>query len=294
MEEAVLFTFSAIGLNKRYIFFNINMVGRHIFLGVISLAVIFLLVSCAPLIQKPGEEVVSTENVVDNTLESTTGGNEGSEVATSNSKPKITIVPPKEKPKPMYDPIVNDFITKAKEVGSYRYTFDASKGGMYDYYIYGQNARKVYLVPIKLKGDVNYNEVYFDTNLQNAVAVCTKGVSSCNFAWKKAYNVDYEKERVYLTPMSVVDNIPYSAKKVGEEVFDNQKTSIIEYVNGEGRKERLWMDHYTGLPLKQVIYSVDVENGDKELTKHTFTRVILNIKKSEVMFPEVDFEMQKW
>ena len=265
--------------------------------GFIGLFVLFLIVGCTPLIQKPGEEIVVTEKVVEDTVADATVAvdEKSTEVAVPvpNSKPKITIVPPKEKPKPMYDPIVNEFITKAKEVGAYRYTFDASKAGTYDYYIYGQNTKKVYLVPIKLKGDVNYNEVYLDTLLQDAVVVCTKGVSSCTYAWKKAYDINYDLEKVDLTPLFIVENIPYSAKKVGEEVFDNQKTSIIEYMNGQGKKERLWMDHYTGLPLKQVIYSVDVENGDKELAKHTFTRVILNIKKSEVVFPASEFEMQK-
>ncbi len=276
------------------------MVGKRIFRGFIGLFVLFLIVGCTPLIQKPGERVVATEKVVEEKVTDTTMavGEKSIEtvkevVAQPNSKPKITIVPPKEKPKPMYDPIVNEFITKAKEVGAYRYTFDASKGGTYDYYIYGQNAKKVYLVPIKLKGDVNYNEVYLDTQLQDAVVVCTKGVSSCTFAWKKAYDINYDLEKVDLTPLGIVANIPYSAKKVGEETFDNQKTSIIEYMNSNDKKERLWMDHYTGLPLKQVIYSVDVENGDKELVKHTFTRVILNIKKSDVIFLESEFELQK-
>ncbi len=273
------------------------MVGKRIFAVFVVLFVLFLVVSCTPLIQKPNGEAAPMEKAVkDNVVEkSAVPVQETAKevVVQPNSKPKITIVPPKEKPKPMYDPIVGDLIEKTKKIDNYQYTFDASKGGTYDYYIYGQKAKKVYLVPIKLKGDVNYNEVYLDNPLQDAVVVCTKGVSSCTYAWKKAYQISYIKEKVDLTPLVVVANIPYSAKKVGEEVFDNQKTSIIEYINGQDKKERLWMDHYTGLPLKQVIYSVDTETGDKELVKHTFTRVILNIKKSDVMFPEAEFEMQK-
>ncbi len=273
------------------------MVGRHILRGVIVLFVLFLIVGCTPLIQKPGEGGVSSDMIVEEnvvTQQNTQAAVPVQEVVVvPNSKPKITIVPPKEKPKPMYDPIVNDLIEKAKKIGNYRYTFDASKGETYDYYIYGQKAKKIYLMPIKLKGDVNYNEVYLDDFSNDAKVVCTKGVSSCTYAWKKAYGINYEKEKVDLTPLFIVENIPYSAKKVGEEVFDNQETSIIEYINGQGKKERLWMDHYTGLPLKQVVYSVDTENGDKELVKHTFTRVILNIKKSEVVFPEAEFELQK-
>jgi len=272
------------------------MVGKRILMGFMSLFVVLLVVSCTPLIQKPGE-VVPKENIVeDKVVEQPVVSAQAvtkEVVVQPNSKPKITIIPPKEKPKPQYDPIVNELIEKTKKIDTYRYTFDASKGGTYDYYINGQKTKKVYLVPIKLNGDINYNEVYLDDGLQDAVVVCTKGVSSCTYAWKKAYAVKYENEKVELTPLSVVANIPYSAQKVGEEVVDNQETSIIEYINGQGKKERLWMDHYTGLPLKQVIYSVDTENGDKELLKHTFTRIILGVKKVDVTFPKEEFELQK-
>ncbi len=276
------------------------MVGKHILRGsicVFVLVALFLSIACTPLIQKPGEESGAGQTAVEEKGEqSTTSPAEVPakiEVTPPSAKPKITIVPPKEKPKPSYDPLVAGLMAKANEVGAYRYTYDASKAGTYDYYISGEKAKKVYLVPIKLKGDVNYNEVYLDDALQDAKVICSKGVSSCTFAWKKAYDIEYSTENVELTPLSIVAVIPYSAKKVGEELFDNQKTSIIEYVNAQERKERIWMDHYTGLPLKQVIYSVDDVDGDKELTKHTFTRVILNIKKSEVLFPASEYELQK-
>ncbi|MBI5133580.1 MAG: hypothetical protein HZA83_02605, partial [Thaumarchaeota archaeon] len=209
-----------------------------------------------------------------------------------NSKPKITIIPPEEKPKPTYEPDVAVLLQKAHAVSSYRYTFDAAKSDTYDYFVNGNKVKKVYLEPVKIRDLIYYNEVYLDLNLKTAVGVCTKGVSSCTTAWKKAYPLSFEKEEVILTPLETIIDVPYSAHVVGEELFDGQETSIVEYINTQGRMVRLWMDQYTGLPLKQVIYSVDADT-EKELVKHTFTRVILGVKKSEVTFPETEFEMQK-
>ncbi len=267
----------------------------------LAMLLIFLLVvSCTPLIQKPGEQATSTPAVAPMATDAkitADGQNSGenaepSDVAVQNFKPKITIIPPKEKPQPQYESEVDVLITKAKSVVSYQYAFDASKGGTYTYFISGALAKKVYVEPVKLRDLVYYNEVYLDLNQKKGIGVCTKGVSTCTSVWKQAFPVNFDLEKVEFTPQDLITHIPYSAHVVGEERVDNQETSIVEFTNAQGRKERLWLDQYSGLPLKEVIYSVDTEE-EKELEKHTFTRIILGVKKSEVTFPDTQFEMRK-
>ncbi|MBI2666708.1 hypothetical protein HYX13_03795 [Candidatus Woesearchaeota archaeon] len=73
-------------------------------------------------------------------------------------------------------------------------------------------------------------------------------------------------------------------KKV--ENVDGRSTEIIEDLNIEGKLERLSLDKFYGLPLKQVIYSSADPKSEMEV-KHTYTRLgVGQLKEKDVILPE--------
>lgn len=200
-------------------------------------------------------------------------------VLENNGSPVIVTV---EQGGLVYAPEVLSLLEKSKNVTAYKYYFDTFKGGKYyEVFVREGKVRKVYSDVLKFGEEHYYNEVYLNSLDKEAVAVCTQGGVLCTSVWNKAFLVDYDTEKVSFVPVDLLFNLSYDAHKVGEEIFDNRKAVIIEFVNGKGMKEKLWLDAFYGVPLKQVVYD---ELG-KEGEKHTFTHFIVGVSDEEVMLP---------
>ncbi|MBI2662073.1 hypothetical protein HYX11_01295 [Candidatus Woesearchaeota archaeon] len=247
--------------------------------------VVFLfLISCSPqLAEKPAE--ITTEKA---TPSSEVSSDETPIV--SNSKPTITIVPPQEEAND-YPANIKPIIEKGKKLTSYKYVYDLPSGDSYEYSINGANVKKYYTTTRKSNIlNVYYNEIYFNVNTKEGYAICSMGASSCKNVWEKAFPISYDLEKVAVTPSDLINSIGYDAKKIGEQTYDNYQTIIIEHTNAQGKKEELWLNSYYGLPMIQIIY--DTVNGeDKEIEKHTFTRLSSPVMLSEVTLSE-NFEIQ--
>lgn len=254
-------------------------------LSVTLMIVVFLfLISCSPqLAEKPAEKITAAPTPEASSNAVTT--------VETNSKPTITIIPPQEEVND-YAPELKPLIEKGKKLISYKYVYDIPSGDSYEYFINGNQVKKYYSTTRKSSLlNVYYNEIYYNLNTKEGQAICSVGASSCNNVWKKAFPISYDREKVTITPSDLINTLGYDTKKVGEETFDNYQTIIVEHTNAQGKKEKLWLNSYYGLPMIQIVY--DTINGeDKEIEKHTFTRYSSPVLASEVTLPS-DYEIQK-
>ena len=179
------------------------------------------------------------------------------------------------------DPALAALLLKNKDATNLHYIFDAEKVTGYEIYLRGGKAKKIYTDTKFLRNEVYYNKVFLDWSSQQAVGICDKLGISCSSIWNKAYQVPFESEGIYATPAEVVQRVRYG-REVGSEFFDDRKLKIIEFVNREEKRERLSVDPYYGLPLRQVIFAAD--NTMEE--QHTFINLeVGQIKESEVTVP---------
>lgn len=284
--------------------FKYNLILQHsmrrafVIIGIILLA--FFLISCsseqaeqtivkvtsdATLQEQPQEQIQDTQEVNEETPKTTV---------------KITQTP-KEESKPQSQEVktqetseIDKLINKGKATTNYQYYFISTardenghyyEKASYDTYIKEDKIKKVYISPKKLDEESYYNEVYLDTAEESAIGICTKIGVLCKGIYDKAYQIDYETEKLAVTSVGLLENVGSDAQKVSEEVINNRKTTVIEYTNSQGQKERLALDRYYGLPLKQLIY---VTEGDEETIseKSTFSKVSTgNVKNADVTLP---------
>ncbi len=181
------------------------------------------------------------------------------------------------------DPEAKALLDKSRGATNYVYLFDASKPGAYYVYVRGNKIKKAYLDEQKLNKEIYYSAVYLDLDMKTAVATCEIPGTLCGSYWKKAYPALFNTEADILTPIELVDQVSV-ATLVGTERFENRDLKLIEYTNEDGRRERLGIETYYGLPMKQIVYRSSEE--EEILTQHTFTKLSVGqVKASDVTMP---------
>jgi len=192
-----------------------------------------------------------------------------------------------------YSKDVEELLLKGKGKANYKYYFSSmapnqfgqyeEKAG-YDLYVRDSKMKKSYASPVKIDSANMYDAVYLDSAEKKAFGMCITDTNCVNIQ-NKAYPLDYESEKVSLTPSSILKDVSYDAKIVGTEIFDSSNTKILEYVNKDGDKERLNIDSYSGLPLKQIKYIIE-NDVTKDLSRNMFTQVVVgSVKLSDVQLP---------
>ncbi len=180
---------------------------------------------------------------------------------------------------------IGDLLAKSREEINYRYFFDAGQPLSYDVFVMGSKIKKVYQTPRKLNAEVFYNNVYLDVEARTAVTTCTEPGVLCGPTLKKIYSTAFGQEMVDPVLSALITNVPYNAKVVGTEVFDNHNALIIEYQNTEGLREQLSLDTYSGFPIRQRIFNSDDDRSVVE--HHTFTKLgVGNVLEEDVTLPE--------
>ncbi|MEK6845706.1 MAG: hypothetical protein AABY26_03015 [Nanoarchaeota archaeon] len=200
---------------------------------------------------------------------------------------------------PKYDPEVFSFIEKAKNVDNYRYVFksqvqDSSTGllleeAFYTVLIRVDKAKKVYLEP-KYRGEgVYYNEVLLDLKEKKALGTCTQSGVVCEDDWKKAYSLDYDAQKITITPLGLMLEMPTNARIIGGGMYDARRVTEIEYPRADGSTERLYVDDFYAIPLERRIFKLTEDYEEIILIKQTFTPLSVGsgtVKSSEVNLPE--------
>ncbi len=184
------------------------------------------------------------------------------------------------------DSQVVELVEKAKKIESYTYLLDEADPKGFTVFVYKNKSKKKYLSPVKREGEIFYNEVYLDDTNKNAVAICRDGGVLCEGLGDKVFTLTYEAERNLVDPLNLVREVVL-AEKVGTEKIDNRATLIIKYLNKEGLTEKLWLDEFYGVPMRQVVFAPQQDNEETELLKHTFTKIkIGSVKEADVTVPE--------
>ena len=250
------------------------------------LFMVLFIVSCS----FPSEEKIETKP-----QETVLPSSEIAESIAESNASETTEIPLQETlPEQQLDPEIEELIAKGRNAANYNYFFSSLVRDNYGIYtetsytvfVKEEKTKKVYLNPKKLRGDIFYNEIYLDNTKKTAIGICTKIGILCEKILDKAYAVDYLSEKIDVTPAELLKGVGLNAAKVGEEVIDNRKTTIIEYTNAKGQKERLSLDNHFGLPLKQIIYET---SDDQEIILETnrFSKFSVgNVLTKEVTLPE--------
>lgn len=190
------------------------------------------------------------------------------------------------------------FVEKSKDVDNYYYLYQSKtrnaagnliEGDSYRVHVRGNQVLKEYLSPVKLKNDIFYNKVYLNLEAKTAVVTCDQGGVLCESSWKKAYIIDYGLEKLDLMPKEIIQNINPAAKMVGKEVIDDRKTTILEYQEN-GKTVHLFVDEYSGLPMKKTTYSLT--GGEKVVEKMiTFINLALRGVSAADVAVSSDFKL---
>ena len=237
---------------------------------VTTMMVLLLLVACLP-----SQEEIEPQNKNTNQPVTLPDNSRSDIPASENSAPHTTIS------KPKMNPVMQELLHKNKFATNYYYMFDGDNAQGYEVFRRGNRIKKVYTDTIELRNGVYYNKVYIDLDGQKAIGICDKPGVTCHSLWNNAFELSFEKEKIYPTPVDIINQVQY-AESVGSEVIDNRQLTIIEYTNPEGNKERLSVDNYYGLPLRQVKY--DPFGNIEE--KHTFTNIVMGqLHEEDVILP---------
>ena len=179
-------------------------------------------------------------------------------------------------------PEVNTLLTKSQGVTNYYYLYDNEDIESYEVMVKDGKIKNIYVTPIKFSGEIFYDEVYLDSNKKTAIAICTKTSVLCDSSRGKAYLINYENQFPKIDPVALINQVK-TAQKVGTLVIENRQTTILEYINADGKREQLFVDNYYGVPLQQIIY----KNEENDiLEKHLFTKMSVgNVKDSEITMP---------
>lgn len=181
-----------------------------------------------------------------------------------------------------YDAEVKALMDKSASVDNYQYDYSFSilqENKLYsimrnyDVYIKGTRVKKSFTSPEKI-GEGYYNDVYLADDA--AWGVCSQAVLDCRETGE-AKSLNYESQKLKMTPWSLTRGIPSSAKVVGKEKFDGRMAKIVEYYE-DGKKIKLSVDEYSGLVLKKI-----VSLGDEVLETYYFRDLSVgNVKYSDV------------
>ena len=184
------------------------------------------------------------------------------------------------------DPEITALLNKNKEVTNYNYLYDAEKTEGYAVNRVGNKIKKVYTEPLKMGSKLFFNSFYLDLEKKTVFGVCDKLGVTCTEQWNKAYPLDFFSQEIADSPQDLAQRVPATAKIVGGENVESRSTEIIEYINADEKLERLSLDKFYGLPLKQVIYS-SADSKSAIVVKHLYTRLAVGqLKESDVALPE--------
>lgn len=199
-----------------------------------------------------------------------------------------------EKILPELNPQIASLIARGKEINNIQYvyefgtsnnykTFMAEKS--YTVYLKGDKVRKVYVDVMKFGKNIFYNEVYLDLSKKTAYGICNIKTVSCDNLQGGAYKVDFEAEKLPVTPMEMLNDITPETLILRQEWFDLRNTTLTQFLNKKSQFEYLNLDVFYGLPLRQVI-SVIQEKEERMLTQTTFTSIAVgHLEDKDVNLP---------
>jgi hypothetical protein len=190
-------------------------------------------------------------------------------------------------------PAIAELIAKTQGLKNYQYNYlprarnnnqQMVDGKIFEVLIRDHLIKKIYPTPQNFEAGWFYDTVYLDTVKETAVGVCSNDQSVlCEGILTQAYTLSFDAEKLTITPLELVGALD-TATEVTSVVINNRKALVIEYTNKHGQIERLSLDTYYGIPLKQEIFIT--EDSKVAIVSNSFSRPVLNnVKSSDVTLP---------
>lgn len=205
-------------------------------------------------------------------------------VPVQTPSPDVVVSPPatSEPVPPVVEQIKSDvaeLLAKHKKVISLKTAVDDGVPGSYTLIVRGDKLKKIYFVPARYDKETLVTAVYIDRSAKTAVGICDE-LSACTREREgKRRSLIYESENP-TTPLDMINQVTF-AKNVGEEKFDERQTFILERTLSDGKRERLWVEKFFGVPLQQRVFL-----GDTLTSQHTFTLTSFNsVSAADVSLP---------
>lgn len=159
----------------------------------------------------------------------------------------------------------------------------------YDVSINGYLVKKSYLEPVWYN-NVPYFDAYLNINEHSAWGVCSKAAVTCQpDFWKKAYKMSFYQEKLDTTPLDLVQKLDNKAKVTGEMLYGNRQVTLIDAELTDGKYQRLYVDNFYGLPLRQIIFVLNKEEQEVIMNDYYFDLVAAgagSVSLAEVRLPE--------
>lgn len=198
----------------------------------------------------------------------------------SPSEPATTSTPVIPTTSPAISPVIiapdeiKELLTRHTSIKSFGTNVDDGTLNAYSIKVHGSKIRKEIIVQPMYDNNTVIDTVYLDRAAKTAYGACFDGFICPKGRQNLAFPADFYKEDV----LSPTDIIPKSGlvQQVGKEQIDGRPTIIIEYNNSDTNRERLWLDAYSGIPMRQRIYS-----DERTSLEHTFTRLAVNAYSEE-------------
>lgn len=170
-----------------------------------------------------------------------------------------------------------------KNIKSVRFIKDAGANPQ-TFYVKGEKFKKTVTPPSRYTDPSdNYDVVYVDRAAQKAYAYCSNSNTlKCPLEYRnESYELDFQSEDTIL-PLDLFERFTY-AEKVGKENVDDRQTTIIQFTNPAGQKEKFWLDSFFGFVFRQAIYDAN----DQVIESHTFSNVAFDsLTDSDVSLPK--------
>ncbi|MCK4588988.1 MAG: hypothetical protein KAT77_00975 [Nanoarchaeota archaeon] len=179
---------------------------------------------------------------------------------------------------------VKDLLAAHSRIKSYE--FIKNLGDPVPQQFYGKGDKYVKFVPRPSKYNdpsENYDRVFIDRAAKTASAYCgdVDEVKCPKEFRNEAYSLSFTDEDVVL-PLDLLKGVT-GAEKIGSKVIDSRKTVLIQFINADNQKERLYIGSFYGFVFQRDI----VGDDDEVIESDTFTSASFDaIKDSDVNLPE--------
>src|SRR3989344_8686698 len=177
------------------------------------------------------------------------------------------------------DPQVARLIARQDKAKSYHFYYSTSENWnvIRDQFFMKGDKIKIELYEINRWNNDYFDTVYLEPTTKTAAAFCeNKNKDRCRDNDRK-FDVSYE-DFVIKTPLEWLASIPRDARVTGSERFDERMRSVVEYTRDDGATVRIWIDRFSGVPVRVLIFMGEVENI---LEEYNFKNLVINTLTSQ-------------
>ena len=199
--------------------------------------------------------------------------------------------PPAEEPRLIpqtgYTDDVQKIVNKQQKVKSHSFYYSTSENWnlVRDQYFVKGNRIKIKLYEVNQWDKDYFDTVYLNTDTKEAEAFCEDTDKARCRDNDRKFDISYD-DFIMKTPLTWLNEMATSAKVISSESFDERQSYVLEYPGVDGATVRIWIDKFSGVPVKVLVYVGELENqaelhGFKDLSINSVT----NAEMSHVYDP---------